>query len=143
MFIKTKTSFSFLKNILNLSGFDKKTQLQSCSPQKSMRFKKKVSKLLFSFKSYEHLYFRARPVNNIGLNLVIFIGIFISQRANISYLGKLSDFYCFFLFYRRYDWMKIKKHRFLSFFCFREALKKKRCEKMQFFRVFGLRFNFI
>merc|ERR1712015_189413 len=40
----------------------------------------------------------------IGLNLVIFIGIFISQRANISYLGKLSDFYCFFfLFSRRYD----------------------------------------
>ena len=49
---------------MNLSGFDKKTQLQSCSPQKSMRFKKKVSKLLFSFKSYEHLYFRARPVTN-------------------------------------------------------------------------------
>ena len=49
---------------MNLSGFDKKIQLQSCSPQKSMRFKKKVSKLLFSFKSYEHLYFRARPVNN-------------------------------------------------------------------------------
>merc|ERR1712015_71220 len=39
----------------------------------------------------------------IGLNLVIFIGIFISQRANVSYLGKLSDFYCFFLFSRRYD----------------------------------------
>ena len=29
-----------------------------------MQFKKKVSKLLFSFKSYEHLYFRARPVTN-------------------------------------------------------------------------------
>ena len=50
---------------MNLSGFDKKTQSQSCSPQTNLcDLKKKVSKFLFSFKSYEHLYFRARPVTN-------------------------------------------------------------------------------
>ena len=49
---------------MNLSGFDKKTQLQSCSPQTNLCDLKKLSKFIFSFKSYEHLYFRARPVTN-------------------------------------------------------------------------------
>ena len=49
---------------LNLVVLTKKFNYKVVALENLCGLKKKVSKLLFSFKSYEHLYFRARSVTN-------------------------------------------------------------------------------
>ena len=79
----------------------------------------------------------------LGLELVIFTSILMFQRANISLFGEAGSLllgFSYFLGGIIYE--NEKKKSFLAFFRFWEAFKKKGCEKMQFFRILGPRFNF-
>ena len=98
--------------------------------------------MLYSFKRYEHFNFRACPVINRVKIDHIYQHSHVSKSWYFFILGSWVTFIGFFLLFRWYNWWKWKRISFLAFFRFREAFKKKRCEKMQFFRILGPRFNF-